>query len=532
MKAAAPIFAFKNFDRGLAALVGLEAPKFVPIASIGRSPLRQLNYIDDYIRSADLDCRSILLEWPYIDRDYMEEHAVFYSSSLHPYPNSCTRVHFFNLDATAVEQRIRAIVSDSSRSSGKDFASDCEIFSRNHYLGFTIIKPLVGSPVGRTVLRTYKTAGRNGTTRIFPCTRRYRTHVLGLELSVVGLAFQQQDVGVSACATTALWSALQRQGEDETAGPVPAQITKLASQYTLPFGRPMPSEGLSVEQMCMAVQTLGLSPSLLRTEKFTTARCYLYAAIKSSFAPVLILEGKKNVEIAHAVAVAGANLNTAHPSQEFIGEKTALIKATASSLEAVYIHDDRYGPYLRADLREESGALFLRIDPNRGQADEEFWEMTHILVPTHPKIRMSFGNLFDVALGLCRSVSGRLTASTTGKTVKRKTKSNRADSLTPELTVDFWIDRNDAYVRNLTLERPKLRAKNLELILRKVAFSRYVGIVRIETDQAGTIDVVVDTTSTVSNLNFLAVIARGTIKADTKMIVRHVSHVCQCLPFA
>lgn len=527
MKAAAPIFAFKDLDRKLTQLVGLEPPKFVPVASTG-SPLRQLDYIDAYIRSPDLGCRSILLEWPYIDRDYMEEHAVFYSSSLHAYPNSCTRVHFFNLEARAVEEKMRAILDGAPKLSGDGFSSECDIFSREHYLGFSIIKPLVGSPVGRTVLRTYKTDGRNGTTRIFPCTRRYRTHVLGLELEVVGLAFQQQDLGVSACATTALWSALQRRREEEIAGPVPAQITKLASQYTLPFGRPMPSEGLSVEQMCMAIQALGLSPSLLRTEKFTTARCYLYAAIKSSFAPVLVLEGKKNSGIAHAVAVAGANLNTANPSQAFIGEKTALIKATASSLEAVYIHDDRYGPYLRADLREERGAPFLRIDPSRDQTDEEFWEMTHILIPTHPKIRMSFGNLLEVALGLCRSVSGRLTAN---KPRNKKTKLKNAHSVPPELTVDFWIEPNDAYVRNLTLERPKLRAKNLDLLLRKVVFSRYVGIVRIETDQAGIIEVVVDTTSTLSNLNFLAVIARGAIKADTKMVVQHVSHNCQCLAF-
>src|SRR5207249_3635298 len=104
------------------------------------------------------------------------------------------------------------------------------------YLGFSVIKPLSGSPVGRTVLACYGKEKGDGTIRLFPGTRDYRVHVLGIELLIRGLAFQQQDLGVSACATTALWCSLQKlRDREELGGAVPAQITQLASRFTLPF---------------------------------------------------------------------------------------------------------------------------------------------------------------------------------------------------------------------------------------------------------------------------------------------------------
>ena len=115
-------------------------------------------------------------------------------------------------------------------------------FSRKNYVGFSVIKPLAGCPVGRTVLRCFpEKTSEAGYVRRFDCACDYRAHVLGILLHIRGLAFQQQDVGVSACATTALWSALQRtRALEETSAATPAQITIRASQYALPFGRSMP----------------------------------------------------------------------------------------------------------------------------------------------------------------------------------------------------------------------------------------------------------------------------------------------------
>jgi len=132
------------------------------------------------------------------------------------------------------------------------YRNACAEFSRTSYLGFGVIKPLGGTPVGRTMLAAFDPGSGDGFHYRFDCTCEYQAHLLGAELTVRGLGFQQQDVGVSACATTALWSAMQKVRDFEDIGTAtPAQITTLASQYALPFGRSMPSEeALSIEQKC------------------------------------------------------------------------------------------------------------------------------------------------------------------------------------------------------------------------------------------------------------------------------------------
>ena len=81
-------------------------------------------------------------------------------------------------------------------------------FLQNSYLGFSVIRPLPGSPVGRTVLPTFGPTTQLGLRREFASIREYAVHLGGFELKVSGLPFQQQDQGVSACATTALWSSI------------------------------------------------------------------------------------------------------------------------------------------------------------------------------------------------------------------------------------------------------------------------------------------------------------------------------------
>ena len=156
------------------------------------------------------------------------------------------------------------------------------------YLGFMVIKPLPGSPIGRTVLRTFDRDVPGGQRREFTAIRRYTVSLAGLSLSVRGLAFQQQDQGVSACATTALWSALQRTAPlEHLSSPTPAQITEAASRYMLLGGRALPSEGLHFDQLCEAVRATGLAPVLLTSISPREDRAHMATYLRSGL-PVLL----------------------------------------------------------------------------------------------------------------------------------------------------------------------------------------------------------------------------------------------------
>ena len=290
-------FRVEPFPNGQSLRSLLQVPR-VPLHQ-GPPGSAQLEYLERYVQ--DLGCTSLLIESHYIDRDYIEDFSLFYSRSLHPYENHCRRIHFFRMPH---EDLLEAVLNPSNPSWPELTDEDP---SNSPYLGFSVVRPLPGAPVGRTILRTYKTrpVGRTAETREFPATRIYDVHLGLRRLRVRGLPFQQQDVGVSACATTAMWVALsQLRAFEDFGSPTPAQITTLATRFSLPFGRALPSEeGLSLDQMCQALQALHVSPSLLVAATAERTVGYLHYALKSGFCPILILENANNTDIRHAVAV-------------------------------------------------------------------------------------------------------------------------------------------------------------------------------------------------------------------------------------
>lgn len=75
----------------------------------------------------------------------------------------------------------------------------------------------------------------------------------------------------------------------------PAQVTARASRFALPFGRSLPSEGLSIDQMCQAIHAFGVSPNLVRLlpNRFARARSIIHASAISELSPILIIQSAK-----------------------------------------------------------------------------------------------------------------------------------------------------------------------------------------------------------------------------------------------
>ena len=386
---------------------------------------KQLRYVREYVR--ELGCQSLIIEAHYIDRDHMEDHSVFYSKNLHPYANFCRRIHFFSCSVSEVKRHLKQLraVNDST-----EFHRQADEFSQQNYIGFSVIKPLAGCPVGRTVLRCFpETIPEADYVRRFDCACEYHAHVLGIPLRIRGLAFQQQDVGVSACATTALWSALQRtRALEETGAATPAQITIRASQYALPFGRSMPSEGLSIEQMCQAIHSFGYAPNLFRADTYEVARALLYSSMLSGISPVLILESLDK-SAAHAVAVVGMKLKQPRSTAS-----ADLLEDRAATLSGLYLHDDRIGPYLRADLRKRYKKAYINI-PLRDFPAGETWRLSHVLIPMHAKIRLSFGELQRASLAVVTYVHAL--------------RESVLDQSPCKTSWEAWIAKSHSYVESL-----------------------------------------------------------------------------------
>ena len=486
---------------------------------LGRGSFKQLNYINRYVQHPDLGCKSVAIEHHYIDRDYMEDHGLFYSKSLRSYDNFCQRAHFFSLPASEVKGKVTELVRKGRTGNRADFLAECESFSRKYYLGFSVIKPLPGCPVGRTVLKTLGQHAAEGKLRRFSCTKLYKAHFAGIPLTVRGLAFQQQDAGVSACATTALWCALQKTRDLEDIGnSTPARITTLAGQFDLPFGRPIPSEGLSIGQMCVAVQALGVSPNLYRAVDFLTGRDLVFSSAKSGIASVLIVRGAKEEDCYHAITVVGLKLS---PSQ--VPEQMAHGVATpAGGVLSFYVHDDRRGPYLRADVLQRVDELGLDVHFRADEsAPEELdqWTLSHILIPMHAKVRLSFTALRDLALDSLIPV------------IQAHRKAHLGDPDPSAASFDNRICLSQEYIEDLLFDRrDAVTDAQLDLLRLTIPYSRYVGVIQFSAPPVQPIDVVLDTTSTLRNLVCLAVVPSGTSQATISVAECLAKHLeCRLL---
>jgi hypothetical protein len=502
---------FLPFERGeLQQQLELVPPPF----AVEHKAFGQLNYLQRLLAEAPDDsvCRSLVIERHYVDRDHMEDHSVFYSRNLGRYANYCRRVHFFCSAVKEVRERFDHI----SRLAGTArFEISSREFSDAQYLGFAVIRPLAGSCVGRTVLRSRLLH----TTCAHEIKRKYSCHVSGVELTLEGLAFQQQDVGVAACATTAIWSALQKARDSEDFGAAtPAQITMLAARNSLPFGRAMPNEGLSLDQMCQAIQAVGQSPSLMRVENATVGRGILHSCSRSGLAGILILDDPKGGP-SHAVCLAGIEVDGVP------GRLGSFVRDDAQEIAAAYVHDDRYGPFVHCKVLgagEDSAALQLTIPAQPGYPERrQTWDLSHVLVPQHPKIRISISQLRAFAIEAvidAQRISGvdlsKLTSAASGVGIR----------------FESWLTRSHVYVQELLQKRTRTGELCGRKLAETVPLARYLGVIRLNPDYADEIDLLIDTTSTVLNTNCLAVVALSGEHDATPELVARLAKTYQCPP--
>lgn len=457
-------------------------------------PPVQLTYLASYLEQ--IRCATVLIEDHYVDRDYVEDMAIFYARSLRAYPPYCQRMHFFTEPFD--EEEWRALLA---RANGGE-ADAVRQWLQDAYLGFSVIRPLPGSPLGRTVVATFGPQAGDGRRREFGGTREYAVHLGGFELHVEGLAFQQQDRGVSACATIALWSAVHRVAPLEGL-PVmtPAQITEAATRYYLPGGRSLPSEGLTLNQMCEAIRAGGLAPIVIPTTSPATDRAQLLGYMRSGLAPVLAAETLSDQQ-GHAVCAVGAKTGPVKPQTD-----TGLAyRDGATALEGLYLHDDRLGPYASADIYSHTDpdtgtpktALRIRWPGSEDEADHLL--LKAIVVPAPAKIRLTVTRMRSLGIPL---------ANATGMLLNRAVDlSCRYDVASSYLERAFRFDLTDEGVYSLAHE---------------LVLSRYIGLIELSDDEGPLLDILLDSTETVANPSVLACVTRRRLDADAEEALSHLA---------
>lgn len=274
-----------------------------------------------------------VLEEPYTDVDYSADYQAIYAGAFKPYPRHTERLHLFSRD-----------VSDILEASFKDQA---EASFDDDYLGFVVIRPISQGPIGRTVLRFPKFDDL-----IVRCAARakFRSHIAGAELEIVGAPFIQQETKVGACAQAAIWMAgLAVHSRHRTPRYTMADITRLATTPTdavLSQALPAGSDGLNPAHMIRALSGMGHQP-LFEVLKHSGAggdpeggaADKVLRYLDSGLPVILNLE-----PLMHAVTAVGY--------VEAPGSAATKGDTYEAFARALLVHDDQRGPYRLMPLRQ------------------------------------------------------------------------------------------------------------------------------------------------------------------------------------
>ncbi|PTS71998.1 hypothetical protein DBR33_02810 [Stenotrophomonas sp. HMWF022] len=335
----------------------------------------QVDYIYRYLK--DLGAGTVLLEAQYVDKDYLDDYSKFYVRRFSSKGHKCARLHFF-----VGNHSHRDFEGWLSKGIGPSEREELE----SSYLGFTVIKPLPQTFVGKTCLRLYPTF--NSETR-HHLARRYTVNLFGIELHVQSIAFQEQDKVVAACATTAIWSALNAVAALPVRSiPSCSEITTAATNFVAGSNNRFPSNELTQKQILRALDVAGFrhhSDSLKSAkadEVFDLISCYL----RSGMPLILGAEvhertknGGSRLLGPHALAVVGCETNPAD--------------------RALYVHDDRLGPFARARLRQHSdeaasiaGSVVLALqekdDNGKWTSAKDFLVLRSLVAVSDKKVRL------------------------------------------------------------------------------------------------------------------------------------------------
>jgi hypothetical protein len=251
----------------------------------------------------------------------------------------------------------------------------------------------------------------------------------------------------------------------------------------------MPSPGLSVEQMCEAVDAIGASPVLVNFDSHGPNAFkleMLHCSVKSGFAPVLILKEQKT-SYGHAVVVAGMRTGKRNARDKASGFRSA-----AENLDSLYLNDDRTGPYIRVSVK--NGTIKLP----RGSRDDasRVWDLDQLLLPVPTSIHLSPQWLQRFAVRLVTTAAEHT--------------SMRQGRL-PLIFYSCWFDEGTRYTLQFVAGEHTVDTQSIASLTNTLSILKYIGVVRFEFANKALVDVLLDTTTAGPHVHVLGLVSVGEV---------------------
>lgn len=321
----------------------------------------------------------VLVEYPYIDKDYRSTFYHYYSKKGAIYSPHCVRLHFFK-ESWSLETTPVALIS--SKRDGK--VNDDAV--AEGYLGYMVLRPTRIQTIGRSLLSPGMIQGCKGKL----IEHRHKCHVMGYRVHVTGFPFMQQHSDIAVCAHTACWTILRHYSERYSAYPeVLVHDVSLTGREFEPGGL-LPSLGITARDAERIFAASGTYPLLVHGEgparesdqdKDSDIRFFdeMLAYLESGFPLFGVQSGR-----GHAVAIVGFR------SSQHVQSVAAKNKRRAwDYVSHLLVVDDNHQPYVAIERVGRGEPYFVD-------------EFDGFIVPLPEKIFLPAKPVLDFATELLR----------------------------------------------------------------------------------------------------------------------------------
>jgi hypothetical protein len=243
----------------------------------------------------------MLIEYPYVDKDYRSTFYHYYAKKGGSYSPHCARLHFFSKGVDWRESPQSLVVPGQA-----DPVSDAVL--NEYYLGFIVLRPTRIYAIGRTMLSPMALKDASG----LMIQYKHKAHVLGYRLHVECFPFMEQHSDIAVCAHAACWAILRHYSERYSIyrEVLVHDISKLGREFD-PGGL-LPSLGITYRDAERIFAAVGHYPLLVVKGDTENDACRFYdellAYLESGF-PIFGVQTQRG----HAVALVGYRCDNSEP---------------------------------------------------------------------------------------------------------------------------------------------------------------------------------------------------------------------------
>ncbi len=303
----------------------------------------------------------MVVETDYVDAVYRNSYYAYFATKLKSYRRYCIRISFF----------------EPCFSSALEYLDLKESEIRKSYLGFIVLRP-IGQCIGRNAVSPKAKIAPINDVKV--CLAEINSTCMGVKLKVNAFPHSSQDSEYMTCAETTTWALMEYFGNKYVLyNPLlPSEL--LASLQSHAVERLVPSQGLSIQQISMA----------LRQQNFG---CKMYSNSNPRFKEVMTCYVESGLPL--AVAVEGGNIGHAIVciGRRNLQRNNIVVKKNVLGTD-YFFWNDSIDEFVFNDDNMPCYQLY-RFDtptPYFGKM-----EITHFIVPLHKKIYLAAEQAMDIS---------------------------------------------------------------------------------------------------------------------------------------